>query len=240
LETKIKIFKVILFLIPIVIFFTFNYLDIPKKIFIGTIFFFNDYNILSVFLFILFYIIAILSFLPLGVFFHIISGIIFGSLFGYLLSISAILAATTISFYVSHNYVLHKNFSSLINKKKIKYRHYLKKFKFSNNEILNIFLLRITFFIPISIQNILIAFVTKNLVKLLFVTVITTSPPMLVIIISASKIRDNLNYDQFQTIELTKIYITIFLLLTVIHLMRLLINSLISKNKNQQNMSRKI
>lgn len=240
METKIKIFKVILFLIPIVIFFTFNYLDIPKKIFIGTIFFFNDYNILSVFLFILFYIIAILSFLPLGVFFHIISGIIFGSLFGYLLSISAILAATTISFYVSHNYVLHKNFSSLINKKKIKYRHYLKKFKFSNNEILNIFLLRITFFIPISIQNILIAFVTKNLVKLLFVTVITTSPPMLVIIISASKIRDNLNYDQFQTIELTKIYITIFLLLTVIHLMRLLINSLISKNKNQQNMSRKI
>ena len=240
METKIKIFKVILFLIPIVIFFTFNYLDIPKKIFIGTIFFFNDYNILSVFLFILFYIIAILSFLPLGVFFHIISGIIFGSLFGYLLSISAILAATTISFYVSHNYVLHKNLNFLINKKKIKYRHYLKKFKFSNNEILNIFLLRLAFFIPISIQNILIAFVTKNLVKLLSVTVITTSPPMLVIIISASKIRDNLNYDQFQTNELIKIYITIFLMLTVIHLMRLLIISLISKKKNQQNMLRKI
>jgi len=63
---------------------------------------------------------------------------------------------------------------------------------------------------------------------------------MLVIIVSASKIRDNLNYDQFQTNELIKIYITIFLMLTVIHLMRLLIISLISKKKNQQNMLRKI
>lgn len=240
MENKIKIFKVILFLIPIVIFFTFNYFNIPKKIFIDTIIFFKNYNILSVFFFILFYIIAILLFLPLGVFFHIISGIIFGSLFGYLFSISAILAATTISFYVSHNYVLHKNFNFLINKKKIKYRHYLKKFKFSNNEILNIFLLRLTFFIPISIQNILIAFVTKNLLKLLSVTVVTTSPPMLAIIVSASKIRDNFNYDQFQTNDLIKIYITIFLMLTVIHLMRLLIISLISKKKNQQNMLRKI
>jgi uncharacterized membrane protein YdjX (TVP38/TMEM64 family) len=227
LETKIKIFRVILFLIPIVIFFTFNYLDIPKKIFIDTILFFNNYKILSVFLFILFYIVAILLFLPLGVFFHIISGIIFGSLFGYLYSLLAILTATTISFYVSH-----KNFNFLINKKKIEYHHYLKKFKLSNNEILNIFLLRLTFLIPISIQNILSVFVTTNLVKLLFVTVITTSPPMLAIIVSASKIKDNLNYDQFQTIELTKIYIIIFSLLTVIHLMRLLINSLISKKKN--------
>lgn len=227
MKTKIKIFRVILFLIPLIIFFTFNYLNIPKKIFIDTILLFNNYKILSVFLFILFYIIAILLFLPLGVFFHIISGIIFGSLFGYLYSISAIVAATTISFYVSH-----KNFNFLINKKKIEYHHYLKKFKFSNNEILNIFLLRLTFFIPISIQNILSVFVTKNLVKLLSVTVITTAPPMLVIIVSASKIRDNLNYDQFQTIELTKIYIIIFSLLTVIHLMRLLINSLISKKKN--------
>ena len=227
MKNKIKIFRVILFLIPLIIFFTFNYLNIPKKIFIDTILLFNNYKILSVFLFILFYIIAILLFLPLGVFFHIISGIIFGSLFGYLYSISAILSATTISFYVSH-----KNFNLLINKKKIEYHHYLKKFKFSNNEILNIFLLRLTFFIPISIQNILSVFVTKNLVKLLSVTVITTAPPMLVIIISASKIRDNLNYDQFQTIELTKIYIIIFSLLTVIHLMRLLINSLISKKKN--------
>jgi len=226
LKTKIKIFNLIVFLIPLVIFFTFNYLNIPKKIFIDTIFFFNNYKILSVFLFILFYIVAILLFLPLGVFFHIISGIIFGSLFGYLYSISAILAATTISFYVSH-----KNFNFLINKKKIEYHHYLKKLKFSNNEILNIFLLRLTFFIPISIQNILSVFVTKNLVKLLSVTVITTSPPMLAIIVSASKIRDNLNYDQFQSIELTKIYITIFLILTVIYLMRLLINSLINKNK---------
>ena len=228
MENKIKIFRVILFLIPIVIFFTFNYLDIPKKIFIDTILFFNNYKILSVFLFILFYIVAILLFLPLGVFFHIISGIIFGSLFGYLYSLLAILTATTISFYVSH-----KNFNFLINKKKIEYHHYLKKFKLSNNEILNIFLLRLTFFIPISIQNILSVFVTTNLVKLLFVTVITTSPPMLAIIVSASKIKDNLNYDQFQTIELTKIYIIIFLLLTVIHLMRLLINSLINKKKNQ-------
>jgi uncharacterized membrane protein YdjX (TVP38/TMEM64 family) len=235
LKTKIKIFNLIVFLIPLVIFFTFNYLNIPKKIFIDTIFFFNNYKILSVFLFILFYIVAILLFLPLGVFFHIISGIIFGSLFGYLYSISAILAATTISFYVSH-----KNFNFLINKKKIEYHHYLKKLKFSNNEILNIFLLRLTFFIPISIQNILSVFVTKNLVKLLSVTVITTSPPMLAIIVSASKIRDNLNYDQFQTNELIKIYITIFLMLTVIHLMRLLIISLISKKKNQQNMLRKI
>jgi uncharacterized membrane protein YdjX (TVP38/TMEM64 family) len=224
LKTKIKIFSVILFAIPLVIFFTFNYLNIPKKIFIDTILFFNNYKILSVFLFIFFYVVAILLFLPLGVFFHIISGIIFGSLFGYLYSISAILAATTISFYVSH-----KNFNSLINKKKIEYHHYLKKFKFSNNEILNIFLLRLTFFIPISIQNILSVFVTKNLVKLLSVTVITTSPPMLAIIISASKIRDNLNYDQFQTTELTKIYIIIFLSLITIHLIRLLINSLINK-----------
>jgi uncharacterized membrane protein YdjX (TVP38/TMEM64 family) len=224
LKTKIKIFRVILFFIPLVIFFTFNYLNIPKKIFIDTIVFFNNYKILSVFLFILFYVVAILLFLPLGVFFHIISGIIFGSLFGYLYSILAILAATTISFYVSH-----KNFNSLIKKKKIEYHHYLKKFKFSNNEILNIFLLRLTFFIPISIQNILSVFVTKNLVKLLSVTVITTSPPMLAIIISASKIRDNLNYDQFQTTELTKIYIIIFFSLITIHLIRLLINSLINK-----------
>ena len=224
MKTKIKIFRVILFFIPLVIFFTFNYLNIPKKIFIDTIVFFNNYKILSVFLFILFYVVAILLFLPLGVFFHIISGIIFGSLFGYLYSILAILAATTISFYVSH-----KNFNSLIKKKKIEYHHYLKKFKFSNNEILNIFLLRLTFFIPISIQNILSVFVTKNLVKLLSVTVITTSPPMLAIIISASKIRDNLNYDQFQTTELTKIYIIIFFSLITIHLIRLLINSLINK-----------
>jgi uncharacterized membrane protein YdjX (TVP38/TMEM64 family) len=228
LETKIKIFRVILFLIPIVIFFTFNCLDIPKKIFIDTILFFNNYKILSVFLFILFYIVAILLFLPLGVFFHIISGIIFGSLFGYLYSLLAILTATTISFYV-----LHKNFNFLINKKKIKYHHYLKKIKLGNNEILNIFLLRLAFFIPISIQNILSVFVTTNLLKLLFVTVITTSPPMLAIIVSASKIRDNFNYDQFQTIELTKIYLIIFLLLTVIQLMRLLINSLVNKKENQ-------
>ena len=65
MKTKIKIFSVILFAIPLVIFFTFNYLNIPKKIFIDTILFFNNYKILSVFLFILFYVVAILLFLPL-------------------------------------------------------------------------------------------------------------------------------------------------------------------------------
>jgi len=96
---------------------------------------------------------------------------------------------------------------------------------------LNIFLLRLTFFIPISIQNILSVFVTKNLNKLLFVTIVTTSPPMLAIIISANKIKDNFKYDQFESIELMKIYIVLFFSLIAIHLIRILINLSINKSK---------
>lgn len=227
MKTKIKLYSVILFLIPILIFFIFNYFDIPKKIFLDTILFFDHLKMLSFLFFILFYTIAILLFLPLGVFFHIISGLIYSPLFAYLLSLSAILIATTISFYISQ-----KNFSFFNNKKK-KYHFFFKKFEFSNNEILNIFLLRLAFFIPISVQNILSIFITKNVSKLLLVTIITTSPPMIAIIISANKIKDDLMFDQFQSFELIKIYMIIFFSLIFIHLMRLFINSLINKSKKK-------
>jgi len=120
LNTKNKLYATLLFLTPVFIFFTFNYLDIPKKIFIDTIFFFNDHKNLSLFFFIFLYLCAILFFLPLGVFFHIIAGIIFEPLFGYLYSLLAILTATSISFYVSQ-----KNFTFFIKKKK-KYFNILK------------------------------------------------------------------------------------------------------------------
>ena len=228
MKTEIKLYSIILFLIPIFIFFIFNYFDIPKKIFLDTILFFDHLKKVSFLFFILFYTIAILLFLPLGVFFHIISGLIYAPLFGYLMSLSAILIATTISFYISQ-----KNFSFIINKKK-RYRLFFKKFELSNNEILNIFLLRLAFFIPISVQNILSILITKNVLKLLLVTIITTSPPMLAIIISVSKIKDDLIFDQFQSLELIKIYMIIFLSLVSIHLIRLFINSSINKSKKKK------
>lgn len=226
MKLKIKFLTPFIFVIPIIIFYFFNSLDIPKFFFLNFIDFLNSYKTLSVLFFVLFYTTSILLFLPLGIFFHIISGLVFGSFMGYFYSILAILIATTIGFYISN-----KNFVTFVQKKKDECSHYLKDLNLSNNELLNIFLLRLSFFIPISVQNILSAFITKSLMKLLFVTIITTSPPMLALIFSASKIRDNLNYEQFQIIDLSKIYIIIFLSLISIHLIRFLINLLIKKRK---------
>jgi len=225
LKIKFKLFVFILFLAPLFFYFIFNYLEIPKFFFLNIILYFNNYYIITVILFIFLFTFSILLFLPLGAFFYIISGIIFGTLHGYLYSLSAILISTSISFYF-----YKKNFTHLAIEKK--YYKYLKKFKFSSNEILNIFLLRLSFFIPISIQNILSLFVTKNILKLLFVTTITTSPPMFAIINGVSKISNRPNYDEPHLVDLTNIYIVIFLSLIIINLIRLFVNSLIKKNNN--------
>ena len=107
---------------------------------------------------------------------------------------------------ISLYFIFHKKIFLFLILKKKKYHFFFKKFEFSNNEILNIFLLRLAFFIPISVQNILSIFITKNVSKLLLVTIITTSPTMIAIIISANKIKDDLMFDQFQNFELIKIF----------------------------------
>lgn len=221
-----KTIAIILLSVPFFIFIMFNYFEIPKKILFDTVFFFENYGKKSALFFIIFYILSIILFLPLGIIFHIMAGLFFGSFYGYIYSQIAILLATSIAFYFSS-----KNLIPFFRKQKEKNYHFIKKFKLTNNEILNLFLLRLTIFVPISIQNILSIFVTSNIIKLLLITIITTTPPMLAIIISASKIKNNLNYDQFLFDELTKIYFIIFLLLILIFIFRMIIIFIVNKNK---------
>jgi len=175
---------IIITFFAIIILITFSFLEQIKFIILNifNIPIFNENFYLKVGVFIVFYSLSIVLLLPLGLFLLPLSGYLFGMALGSIISNFSIFIGLCIIYLI-----IKKNLSVSFNKK---VRENLTKINFilEQNHLNSLFLLRLIGILPFSVQNILSAYIAKNILPYIIIPLFIMSPWILIMNYFGSKL----------------------------------------------------